>query len=217
ERILFFPGFKTEMTHVRGFRGEELKFDRPFAFDHASLEQRRDTWHITTARSKDHEGRPAATDLGDGRVLWFGMSLASTDVLRELKRDTVATFAVPERSSKWKGEQFIQSRQGKEFPGVYLPERPGTAEDLCFPLISVIVGPTGFEIYRGPIWGWPYGSVFATEEPSEQVRFRTRHQRFRLDEQTDVQLTAMWGLGSLAIPAIFTSPIVRAIEPNADS
>src|SRR5262249_55452742 len=84
DRILFFPGFKDDIDRVRGSRGEQLKFDRQFRIDHLSLEKDRESWHITTGRSKDHQGGPPATDLGGGRVLWFGMSLASTEVMREV-------------------------------------------------------------------------------------------------------------------------------------
>jgi len=206
DRLLFFPGFKTDIIRVRGSRGEELNFDREFKFDHVSLEKDRGSWHITTARSKKHQGGPIATDLGAGRVLWFGMSLASTGVLRALTKETVATFEVPERTSDWKANEFIRSRQEKEFPGVYMPEKPPEAEGPIFPLISVIVGPTDFEWYRGPVWGWPYGSDFVYGKPSENKQIRSSHQRFHLDEQTDIQLTAIWAPGTLLIPAVMTAP-----------
>jgi hypothetical protein len=207
ERILFFPGFKEQITRVRGSRGESLHFDRQFRLDHVSLEKHRDTWHITTARSKDHQGGPEATDLGDGRVLWFGLSLASPEVLRELRQETVATFEVPDRTAQWKADQFKKSREGKEFPGVYLPERPDAARGPIFPLISVIVGPTGFEPYRGPLWGWPYGSEFTRGEPKGDWAIPSWHQRFKLDEKTDIQLTAIWAPGELTIPAVMSAPI----------
>jgi len=34
------------------------------------------------------------------------MSLASTDVLRELHQETVATFQVPDRTSEWKAQSL---------------------------------------------------------------------------------------------------------------
>ena len=207
DRILFFPGFKEEIIRVRGSRGEELKFDRPFKVDHLSLEKDRGSWHITTRRSRDHQGGPPATDLGGGRVLWFGMSLASTEVMRELRQETVATFDVPDRTAEWKVKQFIASRQGKEFPGLYMPPRTDVALGPFFPLIAVIVGPTEFEWYNGPLWGWPYGSGFAKGEPSGQWKISTRHQRFHLDDTTDIQLTAIWTPGQLSIPAVLAAPV----------
>jgi len=212
DRILFFPGFKTDIVRIRGSRGEERKYDRPFKFDHVSLEKDRVSWHVTTARSNKHQGGPLATDLGEGRVLWFGMSLASTDVLRELHQETVATIQVPERTSEWKAQEFIRSRQGKEFPGVYMPEKTLEAAVPIFPLISVIVGPTDFEWYRGPVWGWPYGSEFVRGEPSGNSPIPLRHQRFHLDEETDIQLTAIWAPGSLLIPAVMTGPENEPID-----
>ena len=206
DRILFFPGFKADIIRVRGSRGEDLKFDREFKFDHVSLEKDRGSWHITTARSKKHQGGPPATDLGEDRVLWFGMSLASTEVMRELRKETVATFEVPAKTSEWKLKEFFQSREGKEFPALYLPEKTLEAEGPIFPLISVIVGPTEFEWYQGPVWGWPYGSEFVRGEPSGNWKIPSRHQRFHLDEEPDIQLTAIWAPGSLVIPAVLTTP-----------
>lgn len=206
DRLPYFPGFKGDIVRVRRLLGEELKFDRPFKIDHVSLEKVRDRWHITTARSRDHQGGAPAAELGDGRILWFGMSLASTDVLRDLRQETVATFEVPERTSAWKAKQFIQSRQGKEFSGLCLPERPDVSQGPFFPLSAVMVGPTRFEWYKGPLWGWPYGSEFVTGQPSGNWQIRLRHQRFCLDGETDFQLTAIWAPGSLRIPAVLTTP-----------
>jgi hypothetical protein len=206
DRILFFPGFKEQIIRVRGSSGENLQFDRPFRLDHVSIEKHRGSWHITTAKSKDHQGGPEATDLGDGRVLWFGLSLASTEVLRELRKDTVATFEVPDRTAKWKADQFKKSREGKEFPGVYLPSRPNPARGPIFPLVSVVVGPTGFQTYLGPHWGWPYGSEFMRGEPSGDWTIPSRHQRFHLDDKTDIQITTIWAPGALTIQAVMSAP-----------
>jgi hypothetical protein len=218
DRILFFPGFKATIDRVRGSRGEVLQFDQKFEFDHMSLEKDRGSWHVTSVRSKDHlpparrhasrplpKDRLPATDLGAGRVLWFGMSLASTEVMRELRKETVATFDVPSRTAEWKCKQFIQSRDGKEFPALQMPEKPAQAQGSIFPLISMIVGPTDFEQYRGPVWGWPYGSEFVRGEPSGDWNYPSRDQRFHLDEETDIQLTAIWAPGSLVIPAVLTA------------
>jgi hypothetical protein len=206
DRILFFPGFKPTIDRVRGSRGEVLQFDRKFKFDHMSLEKDRGSWHVTPVRSKDRQGGPPATDLGAGRVLWFGVSLASTEVMRELRKETVATFHVPGKTAEWKWKEFFQSRDGKEFPALYMPEKPAQAQGSIFPLISVIVGPTDFEWYQGPVWGWPYGSEFVRGEPSRNWKIPSRHQRFHLDEETDIQLTAIWASGSLVIPAVLTAP-----------
>ena len=181
-------------------------FDRPFNLDHVSLERDRGSWHITTAQSRDHQGGPPATDLGGGRVFWFGLSIASTNVMRELRQEIIATFDVQDHTAEWKTKQFIQSRQGKEFPGLYMPPRPDSEIGPTFPLIAVIVGPTDFEWYCGPLWGWPYGSEFTKGEPSGNLKISTRHQRFKLDVTTDVQLTSIWAPGALSIPAVLSTP-----------
>lgn len=87
-----------------------------------------------------------------------------------------------------------------------MSEKTLEAEGPIFPLISVIVGPTEFEWYQGPVWGWPYGSEFVRGEPSGNWKIPSRHQRFHLDEETDIQLTAIWAPGSLVIPAVLTTP-----------
>ena len=44
-------------------------------------------------------------------------------------------------------------------------------------------------------------------EPSGQWRISTRHQRFQLDNLTEIQLTAIWALGELLVPAVLSMPM----------
>lgn len=212
ERLLFFPGLAPDIIRVRGVQGTEVKFDTPFKVDHVTLEKDRDSWHVTSPRSKKHQGGPVPTDLGEGRVLWFGFSLQSPAVLRELKRDTVAAFPTPLKSAGWKRDQLVAAREGKEFPLVVMPEPQPHAD--TFPLVSVIVGPRDFPSYRGDLLGWPYGSQFVVGEPSGNVRFHVREQRIHLDDATDIQFRTVWAPGCLRIPVVLTSPTGADTPPT---
>jgi hypothetical protein len=205
-RVLLFPGIKTELVHVRGSRGRERAFQRPFNFDHASLERDRSSWHITTPGSTEHQGKIPTVSLGEGRVLWFGLGFASPSILREVMTETVATFEVPAKSDRWKGNEFIKARENREFPGIYMPPSIGPDAGPAFPWISIIVGSMGFPTYTGSDWANPYGSEFVDEATPRDKAMRVSHDRFALDDETDIQKSALWAPGSLRIPMLMATP-----------
>src|SRR5207249_3900653 len=94
-RLIFFPGFDFIPDWIRSLRGRSLEAQRQFRVDHVSLERDRRSWHFTMRKSKKQQGGGRTTDLGDGRVAWFGMSVAGEAVLRELRRQTVVSFFSP--------------------------------------------------------------------------------------------------------------------------
>ncbi len=216
DRVIYFPGFKPDLIRVRGVLGRGVKFDRPFNLDHVSLEKHRDKWHITTQRSTDHQGGPACADLGAGRVLWFGLSLASLEVLREVKQETVATFSVSERGATWKAQQFQAACRGTG--ELRMPPRPNSGTGF-FPHIAFIIGPKNFPIYGGPDWGWPYGSEFAKGGPKEgePMPAKISVSQFSLTDELDLQLAATWAPGELAIPVVMTAPQLPAPPPPEKS
>jgi hypothetical protein len=204
DRILFFPGLDVDLFRVRGTDGGIARFDKQFDLDHISLDKDSGTWHITSPKSKVHQGGPKALDLGQGRVFWFGMAVSDLSVLRKTRQRTTAAFQVNDKAIQHKVTQFQSAIAGSESVKVPLPPRPASGD--WFPLISVIVGPKGFPLHNGPEWGAPYGSPFVTGEPSPDQRFSVGRNQFPLDDATDVQLATTWIPGKMAIPMILTSP-----------
>ncbi len=204
DRVLFFPGVDVDLFRVRGTDGGVARFDQQFDLDHLSLEKRRSTWHITSPKSKAHQGGPTALDVGEGRVFWFGMAVRDLSILRRARQRTNATFRVKDKATQHKLTQLQNAIAGGEAVKVPLPPKP--ADGAWFPLISIIVGPTGFPLYRGPEWGPPYGSSYVTGSPTPDQRFQHCGNQFPLDDATDVQVATTWVPGELAIPMVLTSP-----------
>lgn len=78
DRILFFPGLDVDLFRVRGTDGGVARFDKEFDLDHLSLEKDHGTWHITSLKSKAHQGGPKALDLGQGACsgsVWQSVNL----------------------------------------------------------------------------------------------------------------------------------------------
>lgn len=204
DRILFFPGLNVDLFRVRGTGGGVARFDAEFDLDHISLEKDCGTWHITSPKSKAHQGGPKALDLGQGRVFWFGMAVSDLSVLRKAKQRTTAAFQVNDKAIQHKVAQFQGAIAGGESVKVPMPPRPDSGQ--WFPLVAVIVGPKDFPLHNGPEWGAPYRSPHVTGEPSPDQRFKVWGNQFPLDDATDVQLATTWIPGKLTIPMILTSP-----------
>jgi len=81
-RIIFFPGFSHTPTWIKTTTNRSTSPRTSFNFDHISLEPLRQRWHFTTANSTDHKGGGRTRDLGQGRLGWFGLSVASGNILR---------------------------------------------------------------------------------------------------------------------------------------
>lgn len=207
-RVLFVPGVDVALSRVRGVEGGAERFDRQFDLDHVSLEQDRDTWHITSARSEVHQGGPNALEIGENRVLWFGMAIRDPSVLRVARQRTCAKYLVDDAAIRHKLGQLERAIDGGA--SVIVPLAPQPVDQRSFPLLSVVVGPTGFQPYRGPEWGAPYGSTFVSGEPSPDQRFSHLATQFPLDDTTDIFVATTWIPGEMAIPMILTTPMGSA-------
>lgn len=208
DRVIFFPGLSMNADHIHGFRSEEEKWKmQPFAFDHLSLESDMRTWHVTSTDSKDHLGRPTTLPLGEGRVLWFGMSVADSNALQIVNRETVITAEVPEGDGRRRMDVLVKAREGMDFPMVSLnTEHPGPP-GIGFLHFSVFVGPTGFANYPGPELGFPFGSPFlAAPLQNEIFGLPLRSHRFALTDEMDIQITCTRLPGRLNTPVTFTGP-----------
>ena len=205
-RIIFFPGLHEPTIAIRGSKGKKFKFFRKFGFDHISLEKDRASWHVTSERSKDHQHATAPKNLGDGRLLWFGLNLASLDKLRVVRQQTVASFQVSENSAKWKAEEFGRAVAKSSLILIRMPPKPAGVAN-SFPVISVIVGPPDFEAYQGEEFGWAYGSDMVIGQPPADHPISRMVQRFTLDETTLIQTSAVWAPGRLLLPGILATPI----------
>ena len=115
DRVLFFPGFVSSFTKIQAFKATRETWNQEFLFDHASLERDRRTWHVTSPRSRQHLGRPSTLDIGEGSVLWFGMSVANSTVLRPAHQQTTVNALVPPSDSKRRADVFKSAREGAQF------------------------------------------------------------------------------------------------------
>ena len=205
DRILFFPGYAQTPIALQVFAGGAQVEERPFLFDHASLERDLQSWHVTTPQSADHVGRPKTLKLGDSRVLWFGLSAASDEALRPVLLVTKATASVPPRDSERRTQAFMRARDGAEFPLVSLNTDLPRRKSPSFLHFSFVVGPAGFPDYVGTDIAAPVESPYVTPPlPSSIPRLPSRSHRVRLSGSIELQITVTELPGSLSVPIIFT-------------
>ena len=142
-------------------------------------------------------------DIGENRVLWFGMSVQSLNILRKAKRRTEATFLLPDKAVQFKRDQLDRAVSKGVAVKVILPPKPEAG--AYFPLFTAVVGPRNSPVYRGPEWGNPYASDRVTD--FDQTRKITPSvNQFPIDPDTDLQVTAMWITGRMSIPVIMVTP-----------
>ena len=206
-RILFFPGLDDPTRGVRGNENGTEVFSRDLHLDHLSLERSRDRWHLTSPGSRDHQSGPKALDVGGGRVFWFTMAVQDLSLLRLARNRTVAEFTVQTEAQSFKIQQLQQLSENGRAGKICLPPEPDD-DRPHFPFFTVIVGPTGFDAYKGPDWWPPYPSRHVTDGPKAEAfqvpRIEITHNS--LDKETDLQVSACWLEGSMDIPMIQMSP-----------
>src|SRR5574341_315042 len=99
-RILFFPGLSISPDRIQIVRNTNSIPRTSFNFDHASLEIERRRWHFTNHDSGKQVAAGRTPDLGEGRLLWFGMSVSDVSILRDFVRETVIIAPAPRTDSQ---------------------------------------------------------------------------------------------------------------------
>lgn len=196
-------------------RGTARMWDGQVAVDHLTLEKDRESWHATTPRSKRQFGGPTTLDLGDGKVLWFGMSVADDNALRVVKKQTLVQAAIPPSDAHRRTDVFRNAREATTCPIVAL-NTATTMEGFGFYHFSFIVGPVGFPAYTGCEHGFPKGSPFlATPLPDYMPGVDASIYCCRLEPFCDLQLTVMRLPGTLNVPLAITSPgLSQTVDPS---
>lgn len=217
KRTLFFPGFSVAFDGIESHRGQVPHARRSFEFDHLSLEKDRTTWHVTARGSSDHLGSLRTLALGNGRVLWFGLSFASLDAFRPVQDKTAIEFSAPSNDAARRRKIVMASREQAEFPILSLPDCPLAAQPSSYFHASVIAGPAGFETYLGLEHAFAIGSPYlASPFPSVLNDLPTRIHRLQLSSNTDLQITLARLPGKLIVPVAFTGSEAPTEAPRGN-
>lgn len=209
DRVIFFPGYAVTPDRVVGMRGPTKIWDHQVAVDHVSLEKNRESWHATTPMLKEHFDGPTTLDLGQGRALWFGMSVANGNALRLVKKRTHAQAIVPPSDTQRRTDVFRAAREAAIFP-IVTPNQATTVDGPGFYHFSFIIGPVGFPPYTGCEHGFPRGSPFlASPLPDYMPGVAASTYSCSLAPFCDLQVTVMRLPGTLTVPLTLTSPGAR--------
>jgi hypothetical protein len=208
-RVIYFPGFgeRQRMTLTSSGRGAVQQHE--FEVDHFSLEANLRKSHVTEYGTKQHMGGFPTTDLGEGRVLWFGMSIASPDVFRPVKTRTEVEAQLPPTDSRRRADITVQAREGVVF-NTLLFDQDRQPVIPCFGHFSVIVGPCDHQPYRGDKLGVPFGSPFVTPPLGNLVNGFLRSHRISLEPHADIEVVTAVLPGRVTVPAALTFPGRRA-------
>jgi hypothetical protein len=139
--------------------------------------------------------------LGDGRVLWCGMSVARETALRELKAETLVISDTSPSHSRQRSDWFLQAREGAEFLWASLHPEARSRFQEGFLHFALIVGPHEFPDYEGHQLGFPFGSPDLPKPllPNVLENLPVRYHRLSLGSSIDIQIVTMWLPGTLRV------------------
>lgn len=206
DRLLFFPGYNFKPDKFLAYQGPGLNHDRNLPIDHISLEKDQESWHCTSPKSKNHFGGPRTMDLGEGRVLWLGMSIGGPDVLRPVRKRTVIKAAVAASDATRRTEIFQKAREAVSYPLIQPNRTNGAPTGPYFYHYSFIVGPVGFPDYHGAEHGFPLGSPFLENGLPENAQIPSVTYRLSLAPYCDMLISMMIMPGKMTVPIAFTGP-----------
>jgi hypothetical protein len=206
-KLVFFPGFNFTPTWVKVAKNRSREKRHDIHIDHITLEQNLHHWHFTSPGSKDHLGSGLTAALGDNRFLWFGMSVAGSDVLKAVRQETVFHTLVPASDTTRRADAFMASREGMVFNILSIHPDAKQRFDKGFLHFGLIVGPPGFTDDSGPNFGIPFESPFIIEKlPNPLTNIPLRRHRVSMGSRMDIEIVALWLPGSLTERAVFTGP-----------
>ncbi len=202
-RLIYFPGLTERQGITLTSKRQSTTTQYQFEGDHVSLEANRQHWHITESGTKKHLGSYRTADLGAGRALWFGMSIASAEVLRAVKVSTEVESHVPSGDTLRRAEVAVRAREGLDF-NVLLFDQNHSPLLPGFCHFSLIVGPCGFEPYQGPKLGVPFGSPFIEPPLGNLMNLFHRSHRLSLAPHVEVEIVTTMLPGRVTVPLALT-------------
>jgi hypothetical protein len=205
-RIIFYPSFLNSPTWIKTATNSGISPTRSFNIDHISLEPLRQRWHFTTPNSTNHLEGGRTRVFEKGKLNWFGLSIASENILRQVYSTTVAIFPSPPSDLQRRINHFINKQETALQQLLHLMN--GSKDrfkkgflHFCFTLI-----PKKESNYEGSDWLTPYGSPYLSKPfPISIHNLQVRFHRIPLLGLNDVQISCMWLPGELPFPSVWTT------------
>ncbi len=208
DRLVYFPGLAEMQPSLQTSKSGSPIRQQSFEVDHLSLEAHRRDWHLTTKGSTAHVGIYPTINLGDGRVLWFGLSIASPDTLRLLRTSTRIEAQAHSNDSRRRAEVFMASRDGVIYNTLMVNTKYSRPSIPSFAHFTVIAGPTGFTDYFGEHRAFPLDSPYISPKlPDMLQNIPMRSHHISLEPHIDLQIITSVLPGIVTVPAAFTSPV----------
>jgi hypothetical protein len=206
-RVMFFPALPTPPDRMRLQRARTAPVDLSFNVDHLTLEPDWKSWHMTQLRpvGPPRRGGPRTWDLGDGNVLWFGMTIGKDDALRRVKQTTTVTAAAPRNRGEAiaRLEAFERAVKCAEMGVIAKPGPPPFRRALCH--FSIILAPPTAPFYTGPErgYGGSFDGVLTALHGEAPTPTRSLWTSATLSDRIRIQVIATWVPGEMATPAVF--------------
>lgn len=206
DRVIFFPGYTDSVDWLETTSQHEDRAWRQFDLDHLSLEPQRQQWHFTSPGSANHAAGGRSPQLGEGRQLWFGLSMTSLHSLREVVQKTVIRYPTPPSDASRRIEAMTRLDNQSEHKAIRLPEHDLREFQPGFAHFTLVYGPKNAPNYEGSEWLLPFGSPYIAHHPPDfNPKFNVRLHRLGLTNTHDIQIASMWLPGELDSRGVYTS------------
>jgi hypothetical protein len=206
ERIIFFPGVSNPLSWIETTTNKHTLPKTSFNLDHISLEPLRQSWHFTTTNSSSHTGGGRTRDLGQGRLGWFGLSVASENILRQVSSTTLAIFPSPPSDSLRRIKYLSDKQITAPHHLMHLMDGSKDRFEKGFLHFCFTAIPKKELRYEGPVWLLPTGSPSLSQPfPRSISDLQLRIHRVPLFGLYDIQISCMWVPGELSVPSVWTT------------
>jgi hypothetical protein len=151
---------------------------------------------------KRSKGSPKTLELGEDRCLWFGFIVQSPALLKNLYRETIATFKSPGCDSERRLSEFHKARDGMEFLLMSINGDIDTLKESVdsFLHFTFIVGITGFNPYLGGNIALPHGGPYVESFQTGAVQLPSKTFMVNMSEDVAVKIICNVVPGKLAMP-----------------
>jgi hypothetical protein len=126
--------------------------------------------------------------------------------MREAKKETKIVANVPASDARRRVDVFQAARESSTFPLVSLNSEHSYDPVPGFYHLSVIVGPPGFEVYRGSEHGFPRGSPFLLDPLPDHIQVPISSYKLDMSPHCGLQVTLMKLPGRISSSIALTSP-----------
>ena len=205
-RIIIFPGLSMRIEWIQTTSGTTTEPRHEIVIDHVTIEPKTQSWHFTAPNSHGHYVGGRTPDIGGGRLLCFGLSLDSEQVLPPVRTSTIVACSSPPSDADRRLQLLLDAQKKASSHMIVVTDDSRSRFNPGFLHFTFMVAPQGTQDCAVPFRLLPYGSPSLQKPlPATIPDLQIGLHCVPLASVYDVQIACMWLPGGLSVPAVWTS------------